>query len=202
MLRKAIYMATIWPIERSVTLVTSIGRNGVTLTKSLKRGMTTNPRRNAPTEPGMTSLDIQKRDQWWETLTTSEKALVWEEHDASIRKTAIEAEQNGRGIWTLTGDVEKRKRGLAKQNFSYRVWQIILVGFFLFAAFIVLSGKVTLLFVLTSLCFLGFIAPAVLGLRVSRGQLLYGRKISYLEFVKPFPKTLRTQADSAGTENK
>lgn len=204
MFRTAIYMVTIWPIQRSVTLVTSIGRNGVTLTKSLKRGMTTNPRRNAPTDPGMTSLDIQKRDEWWKTLTSAEKADVWEEHDAAIRHTAIEAEKNGQGIWTLTSDVAKRKRGLAKQNFSYRMWQIILVVFFLYATLTVLSGAATLLFALTSLCFLGFVSPTALGLRVSRGQLLYGRKITYLEFVKPFPKTLRTQDGSGGsvsTEN-
>lgn len=191
MMRRLFYFAFIWPIERLLKLVRNVFQNGFTLSKVLRRGMTLSPRSRAPTKPGMTPEEVDELDAWWATLSLAKRAEVWAEHDAALVEEALEIERSGRGIWSLTTDVNQRKRGLRKQRFSYVTWMVIFSATSLFFAAVILLGKASVLFVLMASCFISLIAPQVLSLRVTRGQLLYGRKISYIEFFKPFPKELQ-----------
>lgn len=204
MIRKTFYLFIFWPIERTVGLLKGVGRNGVTITRAMRRGMTTNPRCNAPVSKGMTSKDVEELDRWWKTLSQAQRDQVWEAHDAELEKAAREVERKGQGTWSLTKDEAAREKALARQGLSYFVWMSTFIGFSVAFLLMLLLGNATPMFVLMSFCFLAFIAPTVLGLRVMRGQLLYGRKLSYREFFMPLPSEM-SRADagnSAGTEGK
>lgn len=184
-----------WPVKRSGRLVRDIGRNGATLTRALRRGITTNPKRNAPVSPGMTSDEVAELDRWWATLTEEQRTYVWAEHDRELLDSAREAERQGSGIWSLTNDVKMRERGLRKGALPYFAWMTAFFG--TSAAFLVVTalGRASFMFILMSVFFLAFIAPEVLGKRITRAQLLYGRRITSIEFFKPLPREMQRQQE-------
>lgn len=202
MFRRFIHFVFIWPIERSISLVRGVGRNGRIFGRALKRGATTNPKRNAPVGPGMTSAEIAELDKWWATLSQEERDAVWEAHDAELRATALEAERQGKGTWSLTTNEAKRQSALGKQSLSYFIWMSVFLGFTGAFVVVLFMGNASLMFVLMSICFLAFIFPQVSGLRVTRAQLLYGRKITMREFFRPLPREMHRAGtdDSNATE--
>lgn len=192
-LRKFFYMMVVRPVERSLRLVVNLTRNGRTLARAVRRGATTDIRRNAPVKPGMTSSEVAELDKWWATLSKEERRNVWAEYDAELEASVIAAEAAGKGTWSLTQDLAKRERALKRIAISYFVWMSIFSGY-LGAFFVALFlGRATIFFVLMSVCFLALIAPQVISLRVMRAQLIYGRKVSFLEFFLPLPSTLKQE---------
>lgn len=194
MLRRFFYFMLIWPIERTLRLIGAIGSNGRALVKALRRGATTNPKSKAPIAFGMTNKEVEELDKVWSTLSEAERKEAWAQYDAELKAAAMAAEQAGKGIWSLTPDEEKRQKALSRTALSYLIWMSIFFGYLAAFVLTLLLGKPTLLFVLMSTCFLAITAPQVMGLRVMRAQLLYGRKITMLEFFTPLPADIREPA--------
>lgn len=182
----------IWPIRRNIEMVKSLGKNSVRMGAAVKRGMTTDARKNAPVTAGMTTDEVMELDRWWKTLSEYDRKEIWAQHDAWVLKTMEEEEKQGRGVWSLTNDEVKREKALQRQALSYYAWLCILLGTSASFLITILLSPVTAFYVLMSLCFIAFILPTFLTLRVTRAQLLYGRRVTYKEFASFLPREMDT----------
>jgi len=183
------------PVQRPIQLSRSVLSNMGAMVKASKRGLVRNRLVSPPIDADMSPDEIARLDRWWKSLPLETRRHMLDRYDQWIVEQSIVAErQRGsrqeKRFWSLSGSRDQRAEALKKQKGLYHLWSAILVaGVFVIVLMSVLRDT-TPMFYLMSLCFIALIAPDAIRQRIVRGQLLYGRRISFRELLSPLPKEM------------
>lgn len=202
-MRRLLNWVFIKPFHHAFYLTKAIPRNAFKIFKAGARGASRNIHRYAPLSPGISSREVRHMDRWWRSLSGGEREALYSQYRDWVISHNILAERtmetrrgvrSGR-IWTLTGSPEKRAKALPRQRGMFRLWSSIWlagVGIMILMGFINTPG---LLYYIMFLAFIAFVTPDVLSHRIALAQLLYGRRVTLRELVKPLPKELSVDPD-------
>lgn len=193
-LRRGFDTVVTQPVKRPLYLLGGIGTAAKDIFRATRRGAKRNRLSTPPIEVDMNSHQVQRLDQWWQSLPVANREQLLSHYDTWVVEQSILAERQielGRGskrnYWSLSGSRKHRKEALKTSRGTYLLWLSLLGAGIIGITVIYLIRDVTPMFFLMSAMFLGLIVPDVMRQRLARAQLLYGRRVSLRDFCKPLP---------------
>lgn len=199
-IRNSLSWAFVKPVQKPFFLTRSILSGLRDIGRATARGAKRNRMETPPFDPAMNAHQVTRLDQWWKTLPREIRQRLLGEYDTWIIEQSILAERQqgtgtGQRFWSLSGSRTHRKTALRRQRGTYHMWLSLFGAGIIVVGVMVAIRDTTPMFYLMAMVFFSLLTPDILRQRVIRAQLLYGRRISFLEFCRSLPRDMRIDED-------